>query len=258
MRAVPGPARRAARVAGRHPGGLPSDPAGVWEKLRAALSTPGVPQNGIGILTAAITAPCWHGITPAAHYGGLRALREPPPWWFPAAWYHFLRASPDTAGEAARWLAWLDRLAEEPPARDWRPAHTLEDGAAHLALAHIQAYAGPIADACRAWTLPGGAWPTWRDGAWPYPVPLAAFPPAFAAAWNRLFRRPPRMSAVCRYSPRESPLSARCVGSWAAPQPPRRQPSAVTGSGSAATLAPASHFPGGRGRSRSPVANFTG
>ena len=109
-------------------------------------------------------------------------------------------AGPDRIGwhggqAAAEWLAWLDRLAADGAALDgagrgapdgWRPEWSREEGAACLALRQIQLHAGAIADACRGGALPGSAWYAWRDGAWPYPVPLEAFPPGFIEAWTRL------------------------------------------------------------------------
>jgi hypothetical protein len=175
--------------------GFPADSAPVWSRLRTALAGPGVPLDGPDILIGAVAAPFWHAPSPTPHYGGLRALEQPPPWWFPAAWHRFLRSAPDGDRAAGEWLGWLDRLAagdapghatRTDEADGWQLAWSREDGAVHLALRHIQSHAAAIADACRDEALPGGAWPGWRDGAWPYPAPLEAFPTGFIDAWSRL------------------------------------------------------------------------
>jgi hypothetical protein len=179
--------------------GFPADPAPVWSRLRTALAGPDVPVDGPDILIGAVAAPFWHAPSPTGFYGGLRGLDEPPPQWFPAAWHRFLRSAPDGDRAAGQWLAWLDRLAaDDAPghsarsdeADGWQPAWSREDGAVHLALRQIQLHAGAIAEACRdgsprADTLRIRR--AWSDGAWPYQLPLEAFPPGFIDAWTRLF-----------------------------------------------------------------------
>lgn len=174
--------------------GFPATPAGVWDRLRAVLSGPGVPPGGPDILIGAVAAPFWHAPALVTRYHALRRLEEPPPWWFPAAWYRFLRASPGGAAEAGQWLAWLDRLAAggtngegavEGDAEGWQGGWSRAEGAAQLALRQIQMSARPLADACREGRLPAATW-AWNDGAWPYQVALEEFPADFISAWARL------------------------------------------------------------------------
>ncbi len=183
------------RLAAASQSGFPADPAAVWSRMRTGMASRGAPLNGPDILIGAVAAPFWQAPSPTTRYADLRGLERQPPWWFPAAWYQFLRSLPDGGQAAAEWLAWLDRLAADGAALDgadggaadgWQVDWSSEDGAAHLALRQIQLHAGAIADACRGGALPGNAWYAWRDGAWPYPVPLEAFPPGFISAWTRL------------------------------------------------------------------------
>ncbi|MGI8799813.1 MAG: hypothetical protein ACR2GE_11085 [Pseudonocardia sp.] len=155
------------------------------------MAGPDVPIGGPDVLIGAVATEYWHAKKPAP-YRELASIDRTNPWWFPAAWYGFLRSARGTRDEAARWLAWFDRLSDEAPDDQgadggWRPEWSLDDGTAQLAVQHIRYRAGSIAAACRAGRLPDERyWPGWRDGAWDYHLPVGEFPAGFVQAWRRL------------------------------------------------------------------------
>jgi hypothetical protein len=117
--------------------------------------------------------------------------RSSTPSWFVTAYYFFLRDSV-SAGQAADWLAWLDRVAAGHGAvpQGWDPAWSALEGAAQLALAHIRVRAARLAQDCRNEVRPEQQLsPYWPMGRWEHPVPLTEFPEGFVRAWERV---PPR------------------------------------------------------------------
>lgn len=176
------------RLPGPDQGGIVDDPNPLWDRLRLALAG-GAPPDGPDILIGALTVPFWSsGGTTSS---GCWEVSEGP-WWFPAAWYHFLR-TPTADGGAGRpadavvWLRWLDSLGAQDDASQnrsgWDPAWHRDEGAARFALSHIRRQAAVLAAACRA-----GKMPVIGDfGAWRKPPVLA--PPGFARAWRELPER---------------------------------------------------------------------
>jgi hypothetical protein len=187
------------RLPGSGQAGFPRDPAAVWETLRSLLAGPHAPPDGPDILIGAITPPFWDAYFAPADRTSARRPRAAPsavagPFWFPAAWYRYLRSpgSEEGAGEerqAAAWLSWLDLLAAQHDRQayaGWDPGWSRPDGAGQLALTHIRQRCRVLAAACRASELPAeGSYVDLRTDLL-HPRPLTAFPAGFARAWNRL------------------------------------------------------------------------
>jgi hypothetical protein len=186
--------------------GFVLDPGVLWDRLRAALAAPDVPSDGPDILIGAVATPFWDASGPwdmAGRSWPWRTARGP--WWFPAAWYHYLRSPTADEGagavdEAAAWLHCLDQLAagDDPDASTgWDPAWDREEGLVRLALVHLRRQAGVIGAACRAGGLPLRG----DRGNWSSPQPVSAFPAGFGRAWRRLPDRfrPGRLPTVGDY-----------------------------------------------------------
>jgi hypothetical protein len=198
--------------------GVPDNIADLFARVRTLLAGPDVPQDGLDIMIGAVTPPYWRPLVKSV--SGPADWRDPPcpcppnrgepqlydrlpkrstryqdaaAWWFPAGYYHYLRANQHHGGaghpeQAARWLAWLDRLATQSPIDQpagWQPEWSLQEGAAQLAATAIRLHAGPLATACRAGTLPG----RWPNATKSIPALPLRFPRGFRRAWGHL---PPR------------------------------------------------------------------
>jgi hypothetical protein len=175
---LPGPAQR----------GFPANRETLWARLRELLDDVDAPADGSDILIATAGLPFW---SPRQDMSVGRDGSGPPIWWFAIAYHLFLREGAE-AGEAARWLAWLDRVGagSETLPEGWDPAWSAAEGAAQLALAHIRVRAAQLARGCHDGArLDYPFWFGWADGTWRHPVPLAEFPESFARAWERV---PPR------------------------------------------------------------------
>jgi hypothetical protein len=190
--------------AGRQYGYLP-DPEELWERLGAAFTGAGSPEpppSGRDILIGSVATPFWlepELTGPSGRY----ELSEYPrgPWWFPAAWYHYLRCPVERGGagrpdEAAVWLAWLEHLAREGSADQhlatdaggnalggWDPEWSHEEGITRFALVHLRRQATVLASACRDGDVPsigdvdlGRSWQR----------TILAYPAGFARAWRTL------------------------------------------------------------------------
>jgi len=189
------------RLPGSGQSGFPPDPAAVWQLLRRLLAGPQVPPDGPDIVIGAITAPFWDACVVPAERTSARHARPAPtavagPWWFPAAWYHYLRSPQNEEGAAnhaaaSAWLSWLDLLSaagERQAFSGWDRGWSQPEGIAQLCLTHIRQRCRTLVAACRAGEVPpadtGAGTADWLS-----PRPLAAFPPGFARAWNHV---PPR------------------------------------------------------------------
>lgn len=182
------------RLPGSRQEGFADDPSTVWDRLRAALAA-GAPPDGPDILIGAVAVPFWDPTGPVSPGRGKQAWETARgPWWFPAAWYRYLRAPEPDGGagrqaEAEVWLRWLRSLHRRGRMDDrrrshtgWDPSWSREEGIARFALIHVRRQAGALAAACRA-----GEVPVLGDfGRWRKPPVLIAAPPGFARAWREL------------------------------------------------------------------------
>ncbi|MGW1994961.1 hypothetical protein [Embleya sp. NPDC001921] len=180
------------RLPSAHQRSFVVDPQVLWDRLHEALAAPDVPRDGPDTLIGAVAKPFWDPSPPSAP-----GPRQPwdfalGPWWFPAAWYRFLRSPTDREGaarpeEAAAWLRWLQRLAGDATLdgdrHGWNREWTTEEGAERFALTHLRRQATILAAACVTDRLPviGDYHPKLHSA-----LPLTAYPPGFARAWRSL------------------------------------------------------------------------
>jgi hypothetical protein len=110
------------------------------------------PADGPDILIATAGLLFW---LPRKDWTATRGRDIPPLWWFAAAYYLFLRQDTST-DQAARWLAWLGRIAVGYQAipQGWDPSWSAIEGGAQLALAHIRMRAAHLAQGCHRRALP--------------------------------------------------------------------------------------------------------
>ncbi|WP_186403778.1 hypothetical protein [[Actinomadura] parvosata] len=167
--------------------GVHLDRVAVWTRLRELLTAFGLNHQEADILIGVAAVPLLY--VPRFVAGTYARLLDhdtgSPPWWFPVAWYQHLLSS-EGDGEAARWLAGLDRLSsgDAEDFAGWRAGWSREEGAAQLVLAHLRTHASRLASACRAGRLPADQH-DWHNG-WGHPLPIGAFPRGFRRAWNHL------------------------------------------------------------------------
>lgn len=168
--------------------GLPSDPPTVWARLRSLLDDSAAPADGADILIATAGLPFWRACdTLSTQRSGLT-------WWFVAVYHQFLRADVDAGGagrpdEAARWLAWLDRLAaaDDGEPVGWDASWDAVEGAARLALAHMRTCATQLVRACRAVDIPRYPVPSsWSKDDAQRHVPFDQLPEGFVRAWDQV------------------------------------------------------------------------